>query len=1195
MISLKETPEPLSEASWKQQPTLAKSDAYETLLREIERYANKETNGRSFLIAGHRGSGKTTMVRWAVHESQRRAMEATSGEKWKLWPMFIPLHGPDLFNAVETDERRQAAAAKGETTSETPTDGDGADQAGSDGKSVEAKNSPVAAVLKVLAKSLHRALMDEMGRQFRRHVEAQAPADGNRKEDWLELAAHLEQELDHAPELATLRNHWRLVGALDSGVLRAGRGEWTKKLPKGQGTRELVAMASAIEAFQLVAGKLTGVDTQTRNSVLEQVSDFGLRPVIKDLLNPLLTVLAGGLLGMGALVQGKDPLVAALLGLGTALGTALTLSITSKNTRKTTRDSNRVFTWDTSVESLDRMLPVLVERMVQAGLAPIFVIDELDKVDKLEKEMEVLIAHLKHFVTERAFFCFLCDRAYFETITAQGRHGQYSRDFTFFSDRLFIHYLPGQLRAHVQRILQIEKAAGAELPATPVPEPTTPSEIVRTIEDRDYDFLCTVLLQGAYSSPIALRRRFLAFTNGDGQCVLEPGEIRNLRGFQRRAFMQFAVEEVLKKSELRERLRQDPQFGRFLLDTLYYPARRWNEASEQLDISRNALQLHLEGRLDSGEGVDRTDKRREKIIGKLISGPSWNLLENALGDLIKILNNPNAFILSFPRAQVEDFNLDILEPYLISAGEPHKKWRWEVDPFGDRVPVPPEPAPPAATEPGISVPMDAGEAAVPPAIGILVPDAPLSVLTLKIPQVKAGLGLGEEKPLFEHFANIAPVPEPRTLGSAVSPSTPPTLPASAPVAAQGPDEEARFQDAKRAANWIEEVCAELEGFGSDIDPGTLAERYRILDLSPPWSSVIPAIGRVAAPGARRDQLKDEIATVLFYESMLRRRGQPLRRALLLAIGISRHQLYGSPGRGMGAGLAAVSRILSLGKLSLETGDKFLEKVVDELWKELSAETRQIFEPALRVALEDLPKWLKPLAEVIERGGDLLWKHAFGGRSIYTTEAYLRWTEAFKGTSFGYQSVFEPKLDDFRLALMGPAPVAFLDDLTLDELWRLADTEAQELKSAIYAFLGVGGKLRPRQKREGEQVLFLAPHGGDFFGWQPSAKHAICPIAGDTGTIDRLVYDMQSYFRPTIVLVHTALPSGIDAVMFGGTPWKLLDDYRRSRIPVFRVTNSNVLEITKGAIPPALTAPSLDQAIELARSVRDAAKEPPPVP
>ena len=43
-------------------PVHIKSDAYYQLLHELRRYCNLEISGRSFLVAGHRGSGKTTLV-----------------------------------------------------------------------------------------------------------------------------------------------------------------------------------------------------------------------------------------------------------------------------------------------------------------------------------------------------------------------------------------------------------------------------------------------------------------------------------------------------------------------------------------------------------------------------------------------------------------------------------------------------------------------------------------------------------------------------------------------------------------------------------------------------------------------------------------------------------------------------------------------------------------------------------------------------------------------------------------------------------------------------------------------------------------------------------------------------------------------------------------------------------------------------
>src|SRR5262245_23057570 len=47
------------------------SRAYDILIREMERYVRGDVPGRSFLISGHRGSGKTSLVRQAADELNR--------------------------------------------------------------------------------------------------------------------------------------------------------------------------------------------------------------------------------------------------------------------------------------------------------------------------------------------------------------------------------------------------------------------------------------------------------------------------------------------------------------------------------------------------------------------------------------------------------------------------------------------------------------------------------------------------------------------------------------------------------------------------------------------------------------------------------------------------------------------------------------------------------------------------------------------------------------------------------------------------------------------------------------------------------------------------------------------------------------------------------------------------------------------
>ena len=71
MLKVKSTPEPLTFAAQGSTVTLAKPEAYQVLLTEMLRYGRREISGRSLLISGSRGSGKTTLVRLAIDEALR--------------------------------------------------------------------------------------------------------------------------------------------------------------------------------------------------------------------------------------------------------------------------------------------------------------------------------------------------------------------------------------------------------------------------------------------------------------------------------------------------------------------------------------------------------------------------------------------------------------------------------------------------------------------------------------------------------------------------------------------------------------------------------------------------------------------------------------------------------------------------------------------------------------------------------------------------------------------------------------------------------------------------------------------------------------------------------------------------------------------------------------------------------------------
>jgi hypothetical protein len=181
-----------------------------------------------------------------------------------------------------------------------------------------------------------------------------------------------------------------------------------------------------------------------------------------------------------------DALKSTLAGIAAAIAAAVTLNYTSTRTATQSESEGEDFTWDTSLGSLDRHLPSLIRRILDAGLAPIFVIDELDKVENLEALMRQVIPYLKQIATERAFFCFLTDRKYFETVRNSGLSDPES---TFFSLRIFTAIDAQSLRKYIDDNLEVRG--------------TSPSQD----DDSDKRVLPFALTMFARAHPIELKRR----------------------------------------------------------------------------------------------------------------------------------------------------------------------------------------------------------------------------------------------------------------------------------------------------------------------------------------------------------------------------------------------------------------------------------------------------------------------------------------------------------------------------------------------------------------------------------------------------------------------------------------------------------------------------------------------------------------
>src|SRR4051812_5715358 len=87
---------------------LAGNAVAQRLKRLVYSYVSEEVSGRSYPISGHRGSGKTTLIKKIVHDVDRFFAE----QRIPLRPLLVTLQGPMLLPPTAG---RSATAAPEET------------------------------------------------------------------------------------------------------------------------------------------------------------------------------------------------------------------------------------------------------------------------------------------------------------------------------------------------------------------------------------------------------------------------------------------------------------------------------------------------------------------------------------------------------------------------------------------------------------------------------------------------------------------------------------------------------------------------------------------------------------------------------------------------------------------------------------------------------------------------------------------------------------------------------------------------------------------------------------------------------------------------------------------------------------------------------------------------------------------------
>jgi len=139
----------------------------------------------------------------------------------------------------------------------------------------------------------------------------------------------------------------------------------------------------------------------------------------------------------------------------------------------------------------------------------------------------------------------------------------------------------GKLLRPEARLLA-ERAAAQQNPQSP-PGGQVAVPPVSSDDDLDLEVLQFVLLRRSEMHAVRLRRQIAAWSvNGHADAtsgvpgdwiVFSPGDVRQKTRYQFDLLVQFAIEPILHRPQIANRLRDDPAFARLVYDALYYPVR----------------------------------------------------------------------------------------------------------------------------------------------------------------------------------------------------------------------------------------------------------------------------------------------------------------------------------------------------------------------------------------------------------------------------------------------------------------------------------------------------------------------------------------------------------------------------------------------------------------------------------------------
>lgn len=515
----------------------ADSAARDQLARALVRYVRRETSGAAYLLAADPGTGKTTTVEWVVQQLYAECLAPRSSFAGHR-PLMVRLYGPNLAPV-----RDPPPGSGGSSTSER-------------------RFPPVLQLLRDMAVSLFEAVLAEIERT----ITLQLLPEQQTTSTEIELFLQLRHEMRRGPVVADLMAYWERLGWGQHGAF--------SREPTHRGAAEVAVLQDLAEARLAVVSEFHDKRGSRAFGEAERTMQSTVKPT--DLLKTSTAIIAGAAAAAGLVVEGSW-ILAGIAGPLITAGVGAGLSFSNRISRRQSRQDERAYTLKADVESLIHRIPRLLQGLRKVGLHPVFVVDELDKVDP--ELVTYLVDNLKTQVTEQSFFCFLTDVGS-ATAEEHGAGDSQQLEYRHFWDRIYLFQTTAALHGYLQVFLAEELAEG-------------------DVQHEAVAMLRHILLLRSEHHTLrlhreldrALREGLLARIDDDAAGFVDDPAMR-LR-------LRFALVTEWAMAELAAEISNDPQRMQIAKDVLYRPWRSWRQNEERCPLTR--LEIYQEVREASGD------------------------------------------------------------------------------------------------------------------------------------------------------------------------------------------------------------------------------------------------------------------------------------------------------------------------------------------------------------------------------------------------------------------------------------------------------------------------------------------------------------------------------------------------------------------------------------------------------------------